>query len=269
VVKRLQEQVAIVTGGSRGVGRVIAEGLASEGAAVALAARGERDLADVARSLPRSLAVSTDVTSAAEVNRLVESVECELGAVTLLVAGAGSWDHVGPSWEGDPNAWWRDVEVSLRGAYLCARAVLPSMIDRHRGRVVCISSYAANGPRPYFSGYACGKAALLRFVDSLAAEVAQHGVSVFAVTPGFVRTKLVEEVATSAEGRRWLPLLAERQESLERERIGRLVVELASGRGDALTGRFLHVDDALDDLIARTEEIVRDDLYALRFRRSL
>ena len=265
---RLQGQVAIVTGAGRGVGWAIAEALAAEGAAVALAARSEPELAEAARQLGRAVAVPTDVTRPADVARLVETAERELGPPTLLVAGAGTWDHVGPAWEGDPEAWWRDVEVTLRGAYLCARAVLPGMVARGTGRIVALASYAANQPRPYSSGYASGKAALLRFVDSLAAEVADRGVSVFAVTPGFVQTKLVEDVARSPAGRRWLPELAERQDVLEPERAGRLVVELATGRADALSGRFLHVLDDLDDLVARADEIAREDLYALRLRRQ-
>jgi NAD(P)-dependent dehydrogenase (short-subunit alcohol dehydrogenase family) len=141
------------------------------------------------------------------------------------------------------------------------------MIERGGGRIVCISSYAANGPAPYFSGYASGKAGLLRFVDSLAAEVADRGVSVFAVTPGFVRTQLLEAVATSDAGRRWLPRLGARTDYVEPERIARLVVELAAGRADALSGRFLHALDDLEDLLGRVEGIAGDDLYALRFRR--
>jgi NAD(P)-dependent dehydrogenase (short-subunit alcohol dehydrogenase family) len=265
---RLPGQVAIVTGAGRGVGRAIAEALAAEGAAVALAARSEAELVEAAAQLERAVAVPTDVTLAADVERLVSTVERELGPPTLLVAGAGTWEHVGPAWEGDPDAWWRDVEVTLRGAYLCARAVLPGMVARGTGRIVALSSYAANVPRPYSSGYASGKAAVLRFVDSLAAEVGGHGVSVFAITPGFVRTRLVQEVAESEEGRRRLPELADRQDALEPERAGRLVVELATGRADALSGRFLHVLDDLDDLVARADEISRDDLYALRFRRE-
>src|ERR671923_261043 len=200
---RLQGQVAIVTGAGRGVGRAIAEALAAEGAAVALAARSEPELVEVAARLGRAVTVPTDVGRAADV-----------------------------------------------------------------ARIVALASYAANGPRPYSSGYASGKAALLRFVDSLAAEVGGHGVSVFAVTPGFVRTRLVEDVARSEKGRRWLPELAERPDALEPERAGRLVVELATGRADALSGRFLHVLDDLDDLIARADDISHDDLYALRFRRD-
>src|SRR5919108_5514259 len=197
---RLPGQVAIVTGAGRGVGRAIAEALAAEGAAVALAARSEPELAEAAKGLEHAVAVPTDVTRPAEVERLVATTERELGPPTLLVAGAGTWGHAGPAWEGDPEAWWRDVEVTLGGAYLSARAVLPGMVAHGAGRIVALASYAANGPRPYSSGYASGKAALLRFVDSLAAEVGGHGVSVFAVTPGFVRTRLGGGVAPPDNG---------------------------------------------------------------------
>jgi NAD(P)-dependent dehydrogenase (short-subunit alcohol dehydrogenase family) len=264
---RLDKEVAVVTGAGRGIGRAIAEALAAEGAAVALAARTERELDEVAARLDRAVGVPTDVTNETDVRRLVDRAERELGPVTLLVAAAGSWSHVGPAWEGEADAWWRDVEVTLRGTYLASRAVLPRMVERRAGRIVALSSYAANEARPYQSGYASGKAALLRFCDSLAAEVAEHGVSVFAVTPGFVRTRLLEDAAFSDEGRRWLPSLGARDDALEPERVARLVVELATGRADALSGRFLHVLDDLDDLVARADEIAREDAYALRFRR--
>jgi 3-oxoacyl-[acyl-carrier protein] reductase len=266
-VTRLDGQVAVVTGAGRGVGRAIARALGDAGAAVALAARSERELAAAARSIPAALAVPTDVTRADDVDRLVARAESELGPPTLLVAAAGTWHHQGPAWEGDPDDWWRDVEVTLRGAYLCVRRVLPGMLSRTGGRIVFVSSYAANAPRPYCSGYASGKAALVRFADSLAAEVADRGLAVFAISPGFVRTTLVETAARSSRGRRWLPELGERRDALEPERAGRLVVELAAGRADALSGRFLHVLDDLDDLVEHADEISRDDLYALRFRK--
>src|ERR671922_38526 len=101
----LPGQVAIVTGAGRGVGRAIAEALAAEGAAVALAARSEPELVEVAARLGRAVTVPTDVGRAADVARLVETPGRELGPPTLLVAGAGTWDHVGPAWEGDPEAW--------------------------------------------------------------------------------------------------------------------------------------------------------------------
>jgi len=264
----LDGQVAIVTGGGRGVGRAVAESLGARGAAVAVAARTRAEVEAVAAALPRALAVPTDVTRADQVEALVARTLAELGPPSLLVAGAGTWGHVGPAWEGDAEAWWRDVEVALRGAYLCARAVLPGMVERGAGRIVVVSSYAANVPRPWSSGYASGRAALLRLVDSLAGEVAASGIAVFAVTPGFVRTDLVESVVRSEAGRRYLPELGERTDALAPELAGELVAELATGRADALSGRFLHVLDDLDDLIARADEIRSDDVYALRFRRS-
>jgi NAD(P)-dependent dehydrogenase (short-subunit alcohol dehydrogenase family) len=266
-VARLDGQVAIVTGAGRGVGRAIASALADAGATVALAARSERELTAAAASIPAALAVPTDVTQAADVDRLVARAERELGFPTLLVAAAGTWDHVGPAWDGDPDDWWRDVEVTVRGAYLCVRRVLPGMVGRRTGRIVLLSSYAANGPRPYSSGYASGKAALLRLADSLAAEVREHGITVFAISPGFVRTRLVENAALSRPGRRWLPELAAREDALDPALAGRLVAELATGRADALSGRFVHVLDDLDELVERAHEISRDDLYALRFRK--
>src|SRR5919197_517274 len=221
----------------------------------------------VAAALPRAIAVPTDVTRADQVDALVERTRAELGPPTLLVAGAGTWDHAGPAWEGDADTWWRDVEVALRGAYLCSRAVLPGMVERGAGRIVVVSSYAANVPRPWSSGYASGRAALLRFVDSLAGDVEERGLRVFAVTPGFVRTELVENVVRSEAGRRYLPELGERTDFVPPELAGELVAELATGRADALTGRFLHVLDDLDDLVRRADEIRAADLYALRFRR--
>ena len=263
----LDDQVAIVTGGGRGVGRAVAEALGARGAAVAVAARSPRELEAVAAGLSRAIPVPTDVTRPEQVVRLVERTQAELGPPTLLVAGAGTWDHVGPAWEGDADAWWRDVEVVLRGAYLCVRAVLPGMLERGAGRIVVVSSYAANVPRPWSSAYGSGRAALLRFVDSLAGEVEERGVAVFAVSPGFVRTELVEGVIRSDAGRRYLPGLGERTDVLAPDLAGELVAELATGRADALTGRFLHVLDDLEDLISRADEIRADDLYALRFRR--
>ncbi|TML64384.1 MAG: SDR family oxidoreductase [Actinobacteria bacterium] len=263
----LDGQVAIVTGGGRGVGRAVAEALGARGAAVAVAARTISEIEAVAAALSRAIAVPTDVTRAEQVGALVERTGRELGPPTLLVAGAGTWDHVGPAWEGDADAWWRDVEVAVRGAYLCARAVLPGMVERGAGRIVVLSSYAANVPRPWSSGYGSGRAALLRFIDSLAGEVEERGVAVFAVSPGFVRTELVENVIRSEAGRRYLPELGERTDALAPELAGELVAELATGRADALTGRFLHVLDDLDDLVARADEIRANDLYALRFRR--
>src|SRR5262249_43251371 len=129
--------------------------------------------------------------------------------VDLLVNNAGVGGPVGPLAEADPDAWWRCLEVNLRGPLLCSRAVLPGMLARRRGRLVNVASGA--GPRaiPNLSAYVTGKAALIRLTENLAAEVKQYGVRVFAVQPGTVRTAMAEAVLNSAEARQRLPWFAE------------------------------------------------------------
>jgi NAD(P)-dependent dehydrogenase (short-subunit alcohol dehydrogenase family) len=266
----LHDQVAIVTGAGRGVGRAIAESLATAGAAVGLAARSHRELEAVAdrlgRAGARALAVPTDVTDRLAVDRLVDAIVQAFGPPDLLVNAAGAWGEVGPVETADADKWWRDVEVNLRGTFLCTRAVLPLMTSRGVGRIVNVSSYAAIAPRPHATAYSASKAAVLRFSDSLAAELEGSGVRVFAVSPGFVRTRLVDDVAASEAGRRYLPELVTRTEALEPERAGYLVAQIAGGRLDPLGGRFLHVLDDVEDLLRRIKEIEEKDLYTLRMR---
>jgi NAD(P)-dependent dehydrogenase (short-subunit alcohol dehydrogenase family) len=262
--------VAIVTGGGRGVGRAVAEALARQGARVVLAARTTPELDAAAAAIAefggRALALPADVTDGDAVSRLVAESSREFGPPALLVNAAGSWNEIGPLENADADAWWRDVEVSLKGTFLCTRAVLPAMLAAGNGRIVNVSSYAAVSPRPYVTGYASAKAALLRLTDSLTVELAGRGVRVFAITPGFVRTRLVEQASSSEGGRRYLPELGERDDALSPELAGRLVVDIASGRLDSLCGRFLHVLDDTDDLLRRIDEIEREDLYVLRLR---
>jgi len=267
----LQGQVAVVTGGGRGVGRAIAEALAAAGAAVVVASRSEAQLGDVVRAIAASggeaISVVVDVTDPTGVEGLVSQTAERFGGPTLLVNNAATWRQVGPLENSDPELWWRDVEVTLKGAFLCTRAVLPVMREGGMGRIVNVSSYAAIAPRPYATAYASAKAALLRLTDSLQAELAGTGVRAFAMTPGFVATGLVREVADSAAGRRYLPQLVSRTDAIDPSEAGRLIVEIASGKLDALAGRFVHVLDDVDDLICRADEIDARDLYALCLRR--
>ena len=268
-VESLRGRVAIVTGGGRGVGRAVAHELAAAGMAVAVAARSREEIdavaAEIAAGSGVALAVPVDVTDPDSVATLMREAESRLGAPALLVNNAGTM-HVGPLADADPAEWWTDVEVSLKGTFLCTRAVLPGMVARRSGRIVNVSSYAAAEPRPYATSYASAKAAVLRLTDSLGAELDGTGVLVFVITPGFVRTRLVRDAASSAAGKRHMPDLADRRDALQPGLAGRLVVQIASGRLDALAGRLLHVLDDPDVLIAQADRIRAEGLYELRLR---
>jgi len=262
-------QVALVTGGGRGIGRAIAACLAAAGAAVAVVARSDEQLAEtvglIERGGGRALAVAADVTDRAAVERAVRATRQELGPIDLLVNDAAVVS-IAPIWEADPDEWWRCLEVNLFGTFLCTRAVLPEMIARRRGRIVNVASGAAYSDHPYLSAYASSKAAVVRFTSNLAAETGEHGLAAFAISPGGVDTTMQAEVALapSPEWQRWRS--ARPQQFVPAEWAGRLVVALASGRADRLTGRMLSIDDDIDDLVQRVDQVARDDLFVVRRR---
>ena len=265
---RLDGEVAVVTGGGRGVGREIARSLGQAGASVAVVARTPSDVEATAAMLREggveAVGIRADVTDGASVDTAMTEVARSFGPVTILVNCAGTCGAIGPLWEIEPDDWRRDVDASLLGTFLCARAVLPAMVARRSGRVINVSSYAAIRATPCIAAYGAAKAALVHLTNTLAAETAPFGVSVFAMTPGRVRTAMTEYMLESQTGKQWS--IMPTGEWLPAERAGALAVVLSSGRADALSGRFIHVLDDVEELVRRADEIRRDDLYALRLR---
>jgi NAD(P)-dependent dehydrogenase (short-subunit alcohol dehydrogenase family) len=271
ILNELQGQVAIVTGAGRGLGRATALALARAGARVGVVARSEAQLAETVRGVTEAggeaWAVVADVSEAATVERMAREVERALGPVDLLVNNAGTMGPLGPIWEADPGDWWHSLEVNLRGPYLCSRALLPGMLERRRGRIINVSTSAATVAVAHLGAYVIAKTALIRFTENLAAELVNSGVSVFAISPGTVRTAMSKYVLESEAGKKWLPWfrkLFDRGRDVPAEKAAQLVVQLASGRADALSGRFIDVSDDLEKLLERLEEVKRDNLYTLR-----
>jgi NAD(P)-dependent dehydrogenase (short-subunit alcohol dehydrogenase family) len=272
----LEGRVSLVTGAGRGIGRATSVALAEAGSAVVLGARSVDQLEEAAAEIRsrggRALAARLDVTDQDSVESFVRTALETFGHVDVLVNNAGSNNGsddgaVGPLWEINPDAWWGDVEVNLRGTFLCTHTVLPHMIWQGRGHIVNVSSMGpATLAWPFNSAYACSKAAGLRLTDSLAAEVRERGVFVFALSPGRVKTQLMRDAIDTDAGRKYLlPLMAGLpNKEISPDVPADAVVFLVSGRADALTGRLLRAGWDLEDLAARAGDIAARDGLSLR-----
>lgn len=258
----LKDQVAIVTGAGRGFGRAIAVRLAAEGAAVAVTSRTRAELDETVAQITvaggRAHAVIADVTDRAQVEQVVSETRERFGALSLLVSNAGVPDPFGPIWTVDPERWWDAQSVHLRAPLLFLRAALGGMVEAKRGRVIIVSAAAAHRTAPGLSAYCVGKTAQARLTQLVAAETKDHGVSLFAIDPGFVFTELAKQTMTSPDAQRWLPgmvqRLKERQSMPDGDRdlarCAQRCVDLASGRYDTLSGNYMELDDDLDAWLA-------------------
>lgn len=271
---RLTDQIAIVTGASRGIGRTIAVQFAAEGATVALAARNEAQLREVDAIIRaaggNSLPIPTDVTDPVAVAAMVATVEARLGPVDLLVNDAGRFLASGPVWEMDADLWWGDVTVNLRGVFLCSQAVIRHMVTRGSGRIINLIGRGYDIPFPNGSGYAASKAAVMRFTETMAAEAGCHGVIVFAMAPGLVQTALTDYHMQKTNATELWPHVV--QAFAEGKDVpstlgAALAVELASGRYDALSGKVFEVADDMEQISEHLMEIQGTDLYTLRVQR--
>ena len=270
----LSGQVALVTGGGRGIGRAVAVALARVGASVAVTARTEEQVEETVRMIREAGgtagAFAADVSDPKTVERLVGDVTACFGPVDLLVNNAGLSGPPGRDWEHDSERWWYVISVNVRGPYLLSRAVIPGMIERGRGRIVNVlgsSSYLAS---PYNSAYTTSKAALYSLTRSLAAATAEYGISVFNYGPGLVRTELTEYMAgpempcPAAEA---MASALKTELRIEPEVSAEGVVYIASGKADAASGRYLDVRWGIEEMVARVVDSGDDELYTLQLRK--
>jgi NAD(P)-dependent dehydrogenase (short-subunit alcohol dehydrogenase family) len=261
----LSGAVAIVTGAGRGFGRSVALRFAAEGAAVTVTARSRVELDAVVREIEttggHALAVTGDVTQAKDVAQVVDATERKFGATTLLVSNAGVPGPFGPIWTVDPEAWWAAQQVHIRAPFLYLHRLLPAMTERRSGRIILVSALASRVVAPYLSAYCVGKLAQTRITAEAAAETKDLGVQVFAIDPGFVFTGIAQETMSSADAQRWLPGMVARlrakKDAPDRDadlaRCAQRCVDLASGRYDALSGRYMELGDDIDALRASAQ----------------
>ena len=274
----LDGMVALVSGGGRGVGRLLGARLAGAGAAVGLIARSADELAaadgEINRAGGTAAAAVADVADHRAAAAAVSELRHNLGTADILINNAGISGPVGPLWQAQTAEWWRAIEVNLGGAFILSQLALEHMIPEGKGRIINVTSYAGVYRWPLLSAYAASKAALVKLTETLAEETRPHGVSVFSVDPGLLPIGLGEAALKTSAGRwtpegrvqRWIRDQLAAGRGADPEEAARLIIALASGRADRLSGRHLSVTDNLDALLPRIDQIERDDLHTLRLR---
>ena len=250
----LKDKIVVVTGGGRGLGRVIALACAREGADLVLASRSVEALqetrAEVESFGRKALVVPTDIRHEDSVRNLAEQALARFGHIDILVNNTGITGPTAPLWEITPAEWEETFAVNVTGAYLCCRAFLPSMIERRSGSILFISSMT--GKRPLFgrTPYAAGKLALVGLARTLAWETGPYGIRVNVISPGPIEGERVERVIRNQAQAEGISEDEARRRFTSSSPLGRLVppgdiadavVFLASDKAASITGEDLNV----------------------------
>ncbi len=274
---KLAGRRALITGASQGFGLAVARRFVEEGADVMLCSRGADQLAgardellDLAGERSRVAAMPADVADASDVQRLVGAALDHLGGIEVLVASAGIQGPTGRVQDVDWAEWRQAIEINLLGTVLCCRAVLPHFIARKYGKIVLLSGGGATSPRPYFSAYAASKAAVVRFGETLAAELRGTGIDVNSIAPGALNTRMLDEVLEA--GPAGVGQTAY-EEAVRQKADGGTPLEvgaalcafLASAASDGITGKLISaVWDPWKRFPEHMDQLVGSDVYTLR-----
>jgi 3-oxoacyl-[acyl-carrier protein] reductase len=244
---RLTDKVALVTGGSRGIGRGIVTALAAEGAKVAFVFRGRHDAADALVQEVKAAggiaqAEQGDVADAEAAQRITEKIQKDWGRVDILVNNAGVI-HDDLFIRLEPDQWKRVIDTNLGGVYNFCRAVAYPMMRQRHGRIINVSSVAAEHVNLGQTNYAASKGAINSFTRALAVELASRNVTVNAVAPGFIETDMSEAVRNKAGDmiKKIIPMRRLGQPA----DVANVVVFLAGDAGAYITGQVLTVDGGL------------------------
>ncbi|HEX8473690.1 MAG TPA: 3-oxoacyl-ACP reductase family protein [Pyrinomonadaceae bacterium] len=242
----LRGRVAVVTGGSRGIGRAVVERLADAGVHVSVNYLRDEAAADETLRAARgrggeALAVRADVRSVDEAERLMRETLERFGRIDILVCNAGIWEGA-PVDELSEEQWERVIDINLKGTWTVCRAAVPQMKRQGFGRIVIVSSTAGQRGEANVSNYAASKGGQIALTKSLAVELAAYGITVNAVAPGWVATEMTEDVMSDDVYRRKIEETIPLGRVAEADDIARPVVFLCSSWARHITGEILNVN---------------------------
>ena len=274
----LEGKTALITGAGRGIGQAIALAYAREGARLSLGARSVSELeetADECRKLDAEVLITpTDVTDVSQVEGLIAATVERYSTIDILVNNAGIGGPIGVLQDNDLDAWINTVQINLIGVYLCCRAVVPVMKRQNAGRIVNLSGAGAANAWANMSAYCSSKAAVVRLTEVLALELADTKITVNALGPGSVHTRMWDEMTEDAAkaGADLIHEVGLRVTSgggASIDRCADLAVWLVGSGADGLSGRIISAfNDDFESLTPRIPEIMASDLYTMRVERG-
>lgn len=264
--KKLENLNCVVTGGTMGLGLAISNGFIEEGAIVTVCARHK------SKELPsRTRFVCADVSKNREASRVIGMTEIERGPIDVVVCNAGIYGPIGQLDELNLDEWKECIEVNLYGVVHVCRAVAPHMKQRGRGKIIVVAGGGATQPMPNFSAYAASKAAVVRFAETLAMELAPFYIDVNSISPGALNTRFTDRVIESgrdkAGGMAYEKAVKQKKSGGDSvQRAVELAVYLASPESDGITGKLISAkwDNWESSLRKRCGEIMASDVYTLR-----
>jgi NAD(P)-dependent dehydrogenase (short-subunit alcohol dehydrogenase family) len=271
----LKNKTALITGGSRGIGKAVALAFLREGARVMLAARSEEELLAVKQELKKDFGgietCRADVSSPSDVAALIKAMTKTFGGeFDVLVNAAGIFGPIGPFEGLDFDAWKKTFDINVFGTFNTIQAVAPFMKKAGYGKIINFGG-AGDGALPRFSAYSASKGAVARLTETIAAELKDSHIDVNAIAPGPVNTKFLDDALAAGEkavgAEQYKKLLSQKEAGgTPPELAGELCVFLASSASDGLTGKMISAkwDNWKQWDKKKIEEIMKSDIYTLR-----
>ena len=253
---KLENKIALITGGGRGIGRAIALSFAAEGAQIVVAARTVSQVESVSHEIAnqfhsRTLAVACDVSNVKSVGAMfAEAAEFFGRGPDILVNNAGIAESA-PISKTDDDLWDRHLAINLSGSFYCTRAALPQMVERGWGRIINMASIAGKTGAPYIAAYSASKHGLLGLTRSTALEMAAKGITANAICPGYVDTEMttrgVENITrktgrSAEEAMEAIRKMSPQNRLVTSEEVAALALLLASEEGGAINGQAINID---------------------------
>ena len=244
----MQNKVAIITGAGRGLGRSVALAFGRQGAKVVLVARSREEIDQVAaqlRSLRKdAIAIPTDVSEEAQVDHLIKKTLDVYGTVDILVNNAGARGPIGPVHSTSLSDWEQVLKINLTSAFLCSKAVLPTMMEKRAGKIINVATTLTL--RPNLTPYMVAKAGLIHFTKQLSRELKDYNIQVNVIHPGVMDTRMQEDIrkaGTKAIGTDMFERLKEEGILESPDEPAKLILFLASKAADGINGEYLSFDD--------------------------